>query len=109
MGEIEQSIRDQSHSLWFSVRRFRLTASYFGEIYCRRPSTSPHSLVLRILNPKSFSAKATCWGIKNEGVALQKYCEYQHLHGHIDLKSSRYGSVVLSFVKANGSQKDAKT
>lgn len=112
MGEIEQSTRDQSHSsLWFSVRRSRLTASHFGEIYRRRPSTSPHSLVLRILHPKSFSSKATCWVIKNEGVSLQKYCEYQreyqHLHGHIDLKSSRCGLVICKEHQFLGASPDA--
>ena len=46
--EIEQTTRNQHNSpLWFSVRRYRLTASYFGAIYCRKSDTPPQALVLR--------------------------------------------------------------
>ena len=57
--EIELKTRDQSlSSLWFSVRRYRITASYFGVIYRRLPTTPPHSLVLQI----SFSDVPICAG-----------------------------------------------
>lgn len=63
MREIEQSTRDQSQSsLWYSVRRYRITASHFGDVYRRLPTTPPQSLVLRILEPKRFFSEATEWG-----------------------------------------------
>ena len=72
--EIEQSTLDQSKNLlWFSVRSYRITASYFGQIFHRRPETPPNSLVLQILGKTSFSSQATNWGIKNEVKALEKY------------------------------------
>ncbi len=44
--EIEQSTREQSQSsMWYSARRYRITASYFGEIRRRLPTTPPHSRV----------------------------------------------------------------
>ena len=63
--EIEQNTRDQHNSpLWFSVRRYRLTASYFGAIYCRRSDTPPQALVLQILGTKQVTAPALEWHMK---------------------------------------------
>ena len=65
--DIEMKTRDQSQcSLWYSVRKYRITASYFGLIYHRLPTTAPHSLVLRMLGTSSFTSAATEWGKKNE-------------------------------------------
>ena len=45
--EIEFKTREQANSaLWYSARRYRLMASYFGAVRQRRPSTPPHSLVI---------------------------------------------------------------
>ena len=72
--DIEQSTRDQREStLWFSVRRYRITASRFGEILHRRKDTPPDRLVLSILNPRTFSSPATTWGIEHEAMAIQAY------------------------------------
>ena len=61
---IEQSTRKQRQSsLWYSVRRYRITSSIFGSILSRRDSTPPDSLVLRIIQPRSFSTAATTYGI----------------------------------------------
>ena len=80
--EIERSTREQRHStLWFAVRRFRITASRFGEVLRRKPDTPPDSLVLSILQPRSFASAATDWGIQNESVAIQTYVSYQHQQG----------------------------
>lgn len=47
MREIEQATRDQSDSsLWHSARRYHKTASHFGAIRRRLPTTSPQCLVL---------------------------------------------------------------
>ena len=83
LREIEQSTREQRHSeLWFSVRRYRITASRFGEILHRKPTTRPDALVLSILQPRSFSSAATDWGIQNESLAIQAYLSYQSQQGN---------------------------
>lgn len=81
---------------WFTVRRYRLTASIFGEIFHRRQTTSPDKLVLRLLNPKQFSSQAIDWGIKNEKVALGAYLDYQHSNGHEDLTVCPSGFIISS-------------
>lgn len=50
--EIEHNTRQQSSSqLWFDVRRFKITASLFGQVLSRRVDTPPDNLVLQ---PKKF-------------------------------------------------------
>ena len=67
LWHVEQSTREQQYSAeWFSVRRYRITASYFGEVLHRRRDTPPDRLVLSILMPRKFSSPATTWGIENE-------------------------------------------
>ena len=83
LREIEQSTRDQSHNpLWYSVRQYRLTASYFGAVYHRQPTTPPHCLVLQILGSKRFTSAATEWGKRKEHVATRKYSEIKNSSGH---------------------------
>ncbi len=83
LREIEQNTRDQRHSdMWFSARRYRITASRFGEILHRRSTTTPDRLVLSILQPKSFSSAATTWGITNESIAIEEYIKYKHEQGN---------------------------
>ena len=85
LREIEHNTRDQHLSdVWLFVRRYRLTASRFGEILHRRPSTPPDRLVLSILQPKSFSSAATSWGIHNESSAIEAYVKYQQQQKGID-------------------------
>ena len=46
LREIEQNTREQRQSLvWFSVRRYHITASCFGEILRRKPETPPDALM----------------------------------------------------------------
>ena len=53
--EIERSTREQHRTpLWFDVRRYRLTASLFGDVLRRSPDTPPDALVLRIIEPRQF-------------------------------------------------------
>lgn len=60
LREIEQKTRKQRQSsLWFSVRRYCITASRFGDILQWRPDTPPDALVLSILQPRTFSSAAT--------------------------------------------------
>ena len=81
-------------SLWFSVRRYRITASNFGHILSRKVNTPPDSLVLRLIQPKNFSTAATRYGIENEQLALKEYIAYQHSHGHPDLAVSPSGFLI---------------
>ena len=93
--ELERQTKDQHNSsVWFSARRFRLTASMFGRIFRMLPKTHPDSLVKQLLHPKDFSTKATEWGNTYEPVALEKYCEHQAKCGHNDIITSKAGFVV---------------
>ena len=93
--ELEWGTTDQTQSsLWYSARRYRLTASIFGRIYHRLPSTRPDSLVKEILYPQRFSTKATEWGKKYESIAFQKYIEHQLSTGHDGLIAVKAGFVV---------------
>lgn len=108
MREIEQSTRDQSQSsLWYSVRRYRITASHFGDVYRRLPTTPPQSLVLRIQEPKRFFSEATEWGQKHEDIALQKYREKQHESGHHGLYYCKSGFVISQKHPFLGASPDA--
>lgn len=106
--EIELKTRDQSlSSLWFSVRRYRITASYFGVIYRRLPTTPPHSLVLQILGSKPFTSVATDWGKKSEPVALKLYVQHQHSNGHDGLYACSSGFVISEDHPFLGASPDA--
>jgi hypothetical protein len=90
--EIEQNTRQQCLSpLWFDVRRYRITSSIFGHVLSRRADTPPDNLVLRIIQPRSFSTPATKYGIENEQVALKKYIACQKAEGHPDIVVSPSG------------------
>ena len=87
--KIERDTKDQQHStLWFSVQRYRITGSLFGHVLCRQETTSPDSLVLRILEQKQFSSAATEWGLKHEPLAIQQYIDYQRACGNNHLMVS---------------------
>ena len=49
-----------------SVHKYRITASFFGEIFKCLPTTPPHHLVLCIIDPKPFNCAATEWGKTHE-------------------------------------------
>lgn len=108
LREVEQSTRDQSESpLWYSVRKYRITASYFGSVYHRKPTTPPDALVLRIINGKPFATPATTWGKEKESVALQQYTDHQNSHGHAGLYSCRSGFVISEKYPYLGASPDA--
>lgn len=64
------------------MRRYRLTASRFGEIFHRKIDTPPDALVMRLLNPSQFTSPATEWGIRHEAKAIQEYIQHQQHNGH---------------------------
>ena len=93
--DIEQSTRDQSkNSFWFSVRRYRLTASSFGAVYHRLPATPPQSLVLQIIKDRKFYSLATDWGKQQEPVAFDAYVEFQKKSGHQGLFACQSGFMI---------------
>ena len=90
--EIELNTREQRLTpLWFSVRRYRLTASNFGRIFSRKATTPPDKLVLNLIQRKSFVTPAITHGIENEDTAVSEYVQYQHANGHPDLAYSQCG------------------
>lgn len=93
--EIERNTTLQSQSSsWFTARKYRLTASVFGEVYRRKENTPPDSLVLRIIEPRHFTSTATDWGKANESVALQQYETHLKAKGSLELTVCRAGFVV---------------
>ena len=95
LRQIEQSTREQrKSSLWFSIRRYRITASRFGEVLRRRPDTPPDKLVMSILQPRSFSSVATDWGVDKEPVAIQAYVSFQHKQGKKELTVGPSGFLI---------------
>ena len=103
--EIERDTREQRNSnLWFSVRRHRITSSLFGAVLSRKPDTPPDSLVLRIVQPKSFSTPAITYGVEKEKCAIKEYISYQHSIGHKDLFVTPSGVIInphFSFLGAS--------
>ena len=90
--KIERDTKQQKNSaVWHSVRRFRPTASMFGNVLRRKPNTSPDSLVLSILQPKQFESAATDWSIQQESLTIHQYTRYQWSHGHPDLSVAPCG------------------
>ena len=60
INAIERETREQTKShQWYHLRRLRLTASHFGEILRRRPSTKPDAMVMKILG-NTTSHKTSC-------------------------------------------------
>jgi len=88
--KIEAATREQRlSSSWFEFRRYRLTASRFGEVISRRTDTPPQRLVLNILKPTDFTSEAMRYGIAYEKVALEAYIKKQHevINGLYTLRS----------------------
>ena len=105
--KIEAKTREQRlSSSWFEVRRYRLTASRFGEVISRKADTPPQRLVLRILQPTDFTSEAMRYGIAYEKVALELYIKKQHEHGHPDLLVSQCGFIINPMYSYLGASPD---
>ena len=92
---IEQHTQRQSEdSLWHHQRRLRLTASNFGRVAKRRPTTPVGNLVKSLLYSKRFSTEATRWGTNHEDEAKQQYLEYLRSKGHSEASIKESGLVV---------------
>ena len=81
---LEKETRSQTNSeLWWKARRFRLTASKFGEIAKRK--TNEHQKFIDRLTEKSNELNLPAslkYGRENESVAIEKYCKYMANIGH---------------------------
>lgn len=76
-------VAEQSESpTWYSVRRYRLTASAFKGFPLR---SRPDSLVKELLHLQQFKTKATEWGRVHVSVALKTYVDHQIRSGHAGL------------------------
>ena len=96
---IERETHMQSESqTWFSERKFRLTASRFGEtIYKMTHSRcQPTNFAKKLTEEKnltSFSQAMMRYNLKNESTAVQMYTKYIHSIGH-KVTTYRSGLVV---------------
>ena len=80
---IEQHTKHQSEdSLWHQQRKLRLTASNFGRVAKRRPTTPVGNLVKSLLYSKPFSTEATRWGTQHEDDAKKQYLEHLQSSGY---------------------------
>ncbi|CAH1110241.1 unnamed protein product [Psylliodes chrysocephalus] len=72
----EKTIGQFSNSRYLEKRRFRLTASHFGEVAKRRAHTPYDCLVTKILTDKQgITTPAIEYYIQNEVVAINKFQE----------------------------------
>ena len=80
-------------SLWFSVRQYDITSSLFRNILTRRATTPLDSLVLHIIQLRSFSTAATRYGTKNNE-QVKEYIAYQQSHGYPESATSASGYII---------------
>ena len=94
--EIEKNTREQR--FFFSLVLSASISYYLFTIWERSHTkgytTPPDSLVLCIIQSKSFSTAATRYGIENEQVALKEYLAYQQSHGHPELAVGASGFLI---------------
>jgi putative phage-type endonuclease len=73
---LEEQTRGQAQSkLWFKERKFRITASHFGEICKATDRRNLTSLCQNIFEPVQLSSPAILHGKTYEAVALKKFEE----------------------------------
>lgn len=69
------TVGQAENPLWMDARQNRLTASKFGAICNRKPTTSCHSAVISITNPKPIYNDDIVYGNNNEPKAIEMYEE----------------------------------
>ncbi len=77
-------------------RSIRITASFFGRVCKRLPTTTLDSLVNSIVDKNIYkSAPAACaWGKDNDGKARDAYIENMEINGHRNFKVQASGLVI---------------
>lgn len=77
------------------LRRCRLTASNFGTVCKRRPTTPVAALVKNLVyKSSSLSAPSLRWGRENEACARKAYKQYMQNTNHPNLCTIRAGFVI---------------
>ena len=105
--ETEGETIDQSQSsLWYSARRYQLTASSFGKVFQRLRSTPPDSIVKQLLHLQHFSTRASEWGKQHKSTAMKMYVKHQTGLGHDGLRAVRAGFVVCEEYPFLGASSD---
>ncbi len=94
---IETITRAQADSVeWHYERSIRITASFFGRVCRRLPTTTSDTLVNSIVNLKNYQSMpvACAWGKNNESKARNAYFENMKMTGHSNLEVFESGLVV---------------
>ncbi len=94
---IESITRAQADSVeWHYERSIRITASFFGRVCRRLPTTTSDCLVNSIVNFKNYQSMpvACAWGKNNESKARDAYIENMKMTGHSNLEVFESGLVV---------------
>ena len=82
----------------YKAREHRITASVFGDVLSRMPSTKPDVLVTRIIRKgRDLDTPALQYGREMEEVALQAYTSKMNGNGHPGLSVERCGFFISSF------------
>ena len=106
--EIERNTRGQAEvGLWFYHRRLRITASNFGRIAKRRPTTPVASTVKSLLYSKHLETKEIRWGKTHEIDAKSAYITYLTSRGHHDADVTESGLVISEEEPCLGCSPDA--
>ncbi|GLV31329.1 hypothetical protein CBL_11060 [Carabus blaptoides fortunei] len=69
----QETVGQFDNEIYRSARANRLTASKFGEVVKRRTTTSPETLVKRILSQDHINVPAINYGKENESVAIRLF------------------------------------
>ena len=83
VATIERATKLQSESgMWYHQRRLRLTASNFGRVARRRPTTPVGNLVKTLLYSKSIDSRSLRWGRTHESDAERAYLQHLRSSGN---------------------------
>ena len=92
---VEVMTREQGSSkCWNSIRKGRITASFFRDIMIRRESTEPDNLVKLIFQYNSFDNSDLKWGRNHEAAGRKAYEMRMKKAGHPSISVRKSGLVI---------------
>ena len=99
IADIEIQRRGQSENdAWFNYRCGRVTASKFGEIKNRRPTTAPDGLLRDIFKYHPKKKTVQPWqckeGLRLEPIIREKYIAQQRKNGHTGVEVAEKGLLI---------------